>query len=76
MVEMELRKKGLKVDIMFPKGEVKVQEFLKPIARLGTIFAVVIDGESEQRRMINFYQFRGHVKPQCTLFDSYESRKF
>lgn len=65
MVETELRKQGLQVDIMFPKGEVKVQEFLKPIAKLGTIFAVVIDMENEHKRTINFYQFRGHIKPQC-----------
>lgn len=65
MVERELRKKGLQVDVMFPKGEVKIQEFLKPIAKLGTIFAVVIDVDCEQNRNLNFYQFRGHSKPQC-----------
>ncbi|ODM90076.1 Nuclear receptor coactivator 5 [Orchesella cincta] len=64
MVEKQLKDVGLTVDIMFPKADVNVTEFLSPLAKKGLIFAILIQPENEMARNINFYQFRGTPKSQ------------
>ncbi|CAL8112818.1 unnamed protein product [Orchesella dallaii] len=64
MVENQLRAQGLSVDMMFPKADVNISEFLAPCAKRGLIFAVIISDENELARNLNFYQFRGLAKPQ------------
>lgn len=67
MIEKHIKELGLSADQIFPKGDVSQNEYLRPIAKMGAIFAIIVDSDNEMNRSVHFYQFRGVPKPQCKV---------
>jgi len=64
MIEKEIRDCDLKVDLMFPKPDVKLSNFIDNIASMGTIFAIVIRPDNEDHRSVSVHVLRGPPKPE------------
>lgn len=65
MIESAIKKDmGLKVDLMFPKPDVRLVTFIENIAAMGTIFAVVIRPDNEAHRSVSVHVLRGCEKAE------------
>jgi len=66
MIAREIKACDLKVDLMFPKPDVKLSHFIDNIASMGTIFAIVIRPDNENHRSVSVHVLRGPPKAEGT----------
>jgi len=63
IVEDQLRRIGLKVDVMIPRESTKLTQLIDNLVKKGTFFAIVVKPENAAHKSLSVHVLRGSPKP-------------